>query len=506
VSKRKENAGAGYGYMFHGSFKNKADAVAKEKKTPGSWVKSVYTNSGFRYMVMSPRTNPIKRKAHGRAQNPAKNQFWEKFTREEQRWLAKLKFKKQHFTSDQDVQHAKQVLAQMEETRRRYGINPTHLAPPKVSLYMKVSAITGKKIGKATKVTFSDGREVKFLERLAKRVAIEAAEKELGRNNPHELLILGANPTVHPAGGVSSYRHVNPVNPDRYTSAHAIASGASYQAPGLIRTKRQARVAGMVRGARKHKYEWIPAEGIAPGQNPGDDRYMYAAAAELYPGRQLGQLTAGELSQVAQRAAQLKLQATAPRHNVELGTFENGVFHPWTRRPKSRQKKAIRRQNTSAGTLREEFTGTPWNYYTVQTEPHVPAGDYALLGKLLALHVKPAAGGQVQAISFRSNHPAVLSDESARQIYFVDGDQDVSESLAVFGARDRGAGVFELGEAKRIDYKQRKTHVPDPEADEWRHEFGEETGVRPVLFFDRPKKRLLLEGGEYEIRREGITN
>lgn len=31
------------------------------------------------------------------------------------------------------------------------------------------------------------------------------------------------------------------------------------------------------------------------------------------------------------------------RRNVEFGTFENGVFHPWTRRPKTRKKRAVRR-------------------------------------------------------------------------------------------------------------------------------------------------------------------
>jgi hypothetical protein len=58
MKRRKPNAGAGYGYMFHGAFKQKKDAVEKEGKTPGSWVKGVYTQQGHRYVVMSPRENP----------------------------------------------------------------------------------------------------------------------------------------------------------------------------------------------------------------------------------------------------------------------------------------------------------------------------------------------------------------------------------------------------------------------------------------------------------------
>jgi hypothetical protein len=61
-TKKRKNAGAGYGYMFHGAFKDKKDAVAKEKKTKGAWIKGTLTNRGHRYLVMSPRTNPIKRK------------------------------------------------------------------------------------------------------------------------------------------------------------------------------------------------------------------------------------------------------------------------------------------------------------------------------------------------------------------------------------------------------------------------------------------------------------
>jgi hypothetical protein len=382
MSRKRKNAGAGYGYMFHGSFKDKKDAVAKEKKTKGAWIKSTLTNKGYRHIVMSPRTNPIKR-------------------------------------------------------------------------------------------------------------------KKKAQKNPHELLVMGANPSevnTHeislPPGATIVIRtpRQNPVNPDRFSSLRARAAGVSYQAPGLIRTQKQKRVAGLVRVTRdrasKHKYDWIDEGGIAPGQNPG----------------------IGALLDVASIGTSLPGLLKKKRKNVELGTYENGVFHPWTRRPRSRQKKAIRRQNPDAAGIREDFTGRPVEWETTTIEPHMPAGDYAQLGELLALYVKPRAGGQVQSITFAKPFPILVSDDSARQLWFVDGDQDLTTSLSGFGAHDRGAGVFELGEARRIDYKQRKEHVPQPDVDEWRHEFGEETGERPTLLFDSRHKRLLLEGGAYEVRREGIVN
>jgi hypothetical protein len=383
-TKKRKNAGAGYGYMFHGAFKDKKDAIAKEKKTKGAWIKSTLTNKGYRHIVMSPRTNPIKR-------------------------------------------------------------------------------------------------------------------KKKAQKNPHELLVMGANPSevdtreiALPPGTTIVIRtpRQNPtnVNPDRFSSLRARAAGASYQAPGLIRTGKQKRVAGLVRVTRaragKHKYDWIPEGGIAPGQNPG----------------------IGALLDVASIGTSLPGLLKKRRKNVELGTFEKGVFHPWTRRPKSRQKKAIRRQNPDAAGIREDFTGMPVEWEETLTEPHMPAGDYAKLGELLVLYVKPRAGGQVQQIDFKEPRPILVSDESARHLYFVGGDQDLSGSLSVFRALDRGDGLFELGEARRIDYKQRKEHVKEPEYDEWRHQLGEETDERPTVLFDSRHKRILFEGGAYEVRREGIVN
>jgi hypothetical protein len=458
--KTRKNAGEGYGYMFHGAFSEKKDAVAKEKKTKGAWIKPTLTNKGYRYIVMSPRLNPIKRK-----KNPKMQVFFDNAIKKFTAALYHPKHGNIYASGHTKKEAAKNLKDRMRDIRKSGSVPADH-----------------------------------------------------GYNaNPHELLIMGANPhgeqnreITLPAGSTLTIRmnpteaRQNPVNPDRYSSAQAIAKGISRQAPGLIQTKKQRRVAKMVRGARRHKYDWIPPEGIAPGFNPGpDDMYMIQAAAELF-GKALKDLSAKEMSKVAMRAAQLKQAKTQPRQNVELGTYENGVFHPWTRRPKSRQKKAIRRQNPDAAGIREDFTGMPVEHEHVRQEPHMPAGNYAQLGKLLSLYVKPRAGGQV--LEIKATGVIVVSDESARQIWFVGGDQDVTAALAQFGAQQRIDGLYELGEARRIDYAQRKEHVPDPEQDHWRHNFGEETNEHPTVLFDRTHKRLLLEGGAYEIRREGIVN
>jgi hypothetical protein len=492
--KTRKNAGEGYGYMFHGSFGTKEKAQAKERKTKGAWIKHTLTNKGWRYLVMSPRTNPIKRKK----KNPSAVVH-------------------KHFAphTGWGPGAAEKAYAYADKMRAKYP-----------------------------------GRKVDIQERTSGAWDVYVLNEPA--TNPHELLIMGANPHGEerqqeislPPGSTILIRtpRTNPVvnpGPNPLFSFHPGLLPQHVRERTLGRRKRvswdrmkpaKRRLVALAAGVSESladtwsriKWRDIPEGwrdalishlGAQRNQiflNPGpDDNYMIQAAVELF-GKQLKDLSSREMSKVAMRAAQLKRAHTAPRPNVELGTYENGVFHPWTRRPKSRQKKAIRRQNPDAAGIREDFTGLPVDREQVRQEPHMPAGDYAQLGKLLTLAVKPRTGGQV--LDIRSN-ALIVSDERAQAeegklgpIWFVGGDQDVSAALPQFGTIERRGGIYELGEAREIHYEQRKEHVPHPEQDHWRHRFGEETNERPTVLYDAPHKRLLLEGGAYRIRREGIVN
>jgi hypothetical protein len=164
------------------------------------------------------------------------------------------------------------------------------------------------------------------------------------------------------------------------------------------------------------------------------------------------------------------------------------------------------RTNPSAEVLRESFVGKPSDGYTTMNVEGIPQGDYAQLGELLTLYCKPAIGGQVREIRFQKPRPLLVSDTSARQMYFVGGDQAISEEQLALFTDDVHPGMVELGECRRIDYKQRKEHVPDPDIDEWKHEFGEENGIKPSLWYNTGLQQLALQGGDYSIKPEGITN
>ncbi|HKM99453.1 MAG TPA: hypothetical protein VJX23_02970 [Candidatus Binataceae bacterium] len=372
--KKRTNAGAGYGYMFHGAFKDKKDAMAKERSTKGAWIKGVYTPQGHRYVVMSPRTNPRKTK-------------------------------------------------------------------PKAP-----------------------------------------------KGNPSELLVMGANPheiTV-PPGTVITIR-TNPTNPPEHFSAAQARAGGHARPLGW--SPFQKRIARMVRKASGSEGARLTRSYRRHKASGGPSRSASKVFHELYAPNPA---TCGVM---------------IGRYPCTRKPGHKGPHLPQgaTMRPRSRLRSAWK-PNPSAAALHESFTGRTTRWTETRDEPCIPAGDYAQIGELLALYVKPRAGGQVQIISFASARPTVLAAENGRQLYFAGGDQDLSRGLGVFGALDRGANVCELGEARRIEYKQRKEHLPDPDHDEWRHDFGEETNQRPIALYDRQHKRILLEGGAYQVRPEGIVN
>lgn len=174
----------------------------------------------------------------------------------------------------------------------------------------------------------------------------------------------------------------------------------------------------------------------------------------------------------------------------------------------------LRRRNpASAETAREirsGFVDRESKRYIVMDEPHILAGDYAELGTLYSLAVKPAIGGAVQDLSFTSRIH-VISATNRRQIYFAGGDQSLTErELALFNHAEE-YGVRKLGDCREIIYVARKYHpeVGNEAAGkevEWRHKFGEESGIVPSLWYDARKKRLSLRGGDYRVEDAGIVN
>ena len=445
MSHKRKNAGEGYGYMFSGAFAKKADAVKKEKQRKGSFVKAVMMKSGMRYAVMTPRTNPIKHKKKAERGNPHTSQIFDTSTVE-------------------GLKKAERFKAKLEKTYDSVNV---------YSIGLNRVQIVG----------------------LGSRAAIKRHREG---ENPSELLVMAANPSESreltvPAGSTITIR----VNPEPRPNAFAptfarlaIEERARKQREAAYERQQKARAkASRADEERMTDYYSKLRKKVRQGPRKVRDLFheLYAPLEEnpVCGVRIGGQLCTRNPGHRGPHLPQGATMRTAKR-----------LPHSW--KP--------RKRNPSAATLREEFTGSPADWITAEQEPHIPAGDYAQLGELLSLYVKPGRGDAVQQINFReAERPLLLSDESARQLWLAGGNQDVSASLSAFGANG-DSELVELGELRRIDYKQRKEHVPHPDHDEWRHEMGEESGVRPRLWFDTRLKRLLVQGGEYEVRPEGIVN
>lgn len=98
----------------------------------------------------------------------------------------------------------------------------------------------------------------------------------------------------------------------------------------------------------------------------------------------------------------------------------------------------------------------------------------------------------------------VASDPAGNQIYFLGGNQDVT-GIMPKAQLAANKDFIDMGECDVIIYTADKDFDNFEEKD-YQHEFGEETGERPRLMFDRLNQQLYLIGGAYEVKREGIVN
>lgn len=444
MSKRRKNAGEGYGYMFHGAFAKKADAVAKERKTKGAWVKGTLTNNGYRYIVMSPRTNPIKRKKKAPkvpkvapAQNPSALMV-----------MGANPGHSETRSNEITVPPGSTITIRMNPAQVQHSDDSRWMYTALAQLY------PGKRIDQL------GSRELSKVAMLAAKLKLESVRS----NSLGSFFGFSPSPRAtkteraeHRREWKTRMRSAKQEMHDELKRMHRAARQSQKQT-------RTSHVFHELYGKQEFDKEGFP---INPSPICGAMIGGYQCTRK--PGHRGPHLPQGATMRTRSR-----------------------LRHGW-------------QPNPTAEALRERFTGARVGRVQVMDEPHMPVGDYAMLGKLLSLYVKPLKGGQVLEIK-ASGGTILVADESARQIYFVGGDQDVSAGLEQFGAVDRGAGLFELGEARRIDYRQRKEHVPHPEADSWRHDLGEESGIRPTVLFDSSAKRLLFEGGDYRVEEAGIIN
>ena len=122
--------------------------------------------------------------------------------------------------------------------------------------------------------------------------------------------------------------------------------------------------------------------------------------------------------------------------------------------------------------------------------------------------VKPVIGGLVQEFDFPCGQTMLMADAAGRQLYII-GPQSMSEQeLQIFSDT---AGTVHLGEGRAISYRATKWH---PQVDDayrgkkltYEHQFGEEGGAKPQIWYNRSIERIEIRGGDYVVEGVGIRN
>lgn len=157
-----------------------------------------------------------------------------------------------------------------------------------------------------------------------------------------------------------------------------------------------------------------------------------------------------------------------------------------------------------AADLYREFHGRePGEVLEVQ-ESELARKDYTALGDLVELRFLTPAGGKAIVKFSESEAVKVASSPNGRQLYLIGGNQDLTPSIADFGA-DPAKDLVDLGDAVFISYDASKWQT-DFKPTIWEHKLGEESGVYPRGFFDKLKRRIFFAGGNYRIERPGIVD
>lgn len=177
------------------------------------------------------------------------------------------------------------------------------------------------------------------------------------------------------------------------------------------------------------------------------------------------------------------------------------------------------RRNGAAEELYEDFQGREpsgvLEYDETQDMPRKAAvlGDLVAIGfgnvtdegEVLHGDVLAKRWAKCSHISFAGDDVKLAGNGGRTQLYCVGGEQMLSKQvLETLHARG-GARAMYLGPATFIVYETRKSS-DSFEGGQYCHEFAEEGGRRPTVYYDSKAQRILIRGGSYVIEDRGIVN
>lgn len=144
--------------------------------------------------------------------------------------------------------------------------------------------------------------------------------------------------------------------------------------------------------------------------------------------------------------------------------------------------------------LFQTFHGKDPRAVVEKQEPAIMREDYAAIGPLEHLVIKSPLG-QIYKVEFEGDGVILASSPDGRQLYCIGGNQNLA---GVLDADSLQKDLIDLGECIEVQYLARKVHTHF-EPVSWHHSFGEKSGERPELIYDKLKRRIFFAGGAYYI-------
>jgi hypothetical protein len=184
----------------------------------------------------------------------------------------------------------------------------------------------------------------------------------------------------------------------------------------------------------------------------------------------------------------------ACKHQRQIGRANPRRRRADRRNPVTRKRARNQSETEQAVRLFESFHGRDAKSIVEKQVSAEIRRDYTALGNLLSLKVKTPIG-QTATFDFDGDSVMLASSPNGKQLYCIGGRQNL---LPLLDAESQQKDFIEVGECIEVAYLARKIHS-NFEPVEWFHKFGEKTGVRPQLMFDKLKKQIFFVGGEYFI-------
>lgn len=185
-----------------------------------------------------------------------------------------------------------------------------------------------------------------------------------------------------------------------------------------------------------------------------------------------------------------KNAAPSPAKKTKAGS---GVKKVSPRSNPSDQDQAVR--------LFEDFSGRQASRVIQKQESAAMRMDYAALGDLEYLKVK-TPDGDAAMFEFSGDKVKLAGAPNRKQLYLIGGNQNLDGELDATALQK---DFVDLGECTEVQYLARKVHIA-PAPTSYFHKFGEDTGERPRLMYDKLKKRIFFVGGAYKVTDKGIEN